>query len=135
MLQEIRNATDTEIAVIAALWHDCWHDAHAEIVPAQLTRLRTPESFIERTKAYKAQIRVAVLGSSIVGLCITKEDELYQLYVAPAARGTGTAQLLMPDAEQKLRSNGTRCAYLVCAIGNERASRFYTKSGWTQVRS
>ena len=42
---EIRNATPEEVDRIAKLWYDGWQDAHSRIVPAELTRVRTLESF------------------------------------------------------------------------------------------
>jgi ribosomal protein S18 acetylase RimI-like enzyme len=134
MSHEVRNANDAEIDTIARLWHDCWHDAHATLVPDRLSRLRSLESFFERTARYKTQTRVALMFGAVAGLCITKEDEIYQIYVAQTARGTGLAQSLMDDAEAGLLSKGVRRARLVCAIGNERAARFYRKCGWTMVR-
>lgn len=64
------------------------------------------------------------------GLCTLRGDELYQLYVAREARGSGAARLLIEDAEQRLRGQGLSNAWLACAIGNNRAARFYEKSGW-----
>jgi GNAT superfamily N-acetyltransferase len=59
-----------------------------------------------------------------------KGDELYQLYVSAQARGTGVAAALIADAEARLRAGGVQTAWLGCAIGNDRAARFYEKSGW-----
>ena len=58
------------------------------------------------------------------------EDELYQMYVSRDARGTGIAQALITDAENRIRGAGQPSAWLACAVGNERAGRFYEKSGW-----
>jgi GNAT superfamily N-acetyltransferase len=62
-----------------------------------------------------------------------KGDELYQLFVAAPARGSGVATALIADAEDRLRQDGVQTAWLACAIGNERAARFYEKSGWYRV--
>jgi GNAT superfamily N-acetyltransferase len=61
-----------------------------------------------------------------------KEDELYQFYVSAAARGTGFAAELLRDAEQRLFARGVRTAWLACAIGNERAARFYARNSWVR---
>jgi RimJ/RimL family protein N-acetyltransferase len=37
---------------------------------------------------------------------------------------------LIADAEARLSENGVETAWLACAIGNERAARFYEKCGW-----
>ena len=64
-----------------------------------------------------------------------KNDELYQLYVSRQSRGAGVAAALIADAEARLALYGVRKAWLACAIGNERAARFYEKSGWHRVGS
>jgi ribosomal protein S18 acetylase RimI-like enzyme len=65
-----------------------------------------------------------------VGFCIVKGSELYQLFVAAQSRGSGVAAALMAHAEARLSDNGVETAWLACAIGNERAARFYEKCGW-----
>jgi len=62
-----------------------------------------------------------------------KDDELYQLYVSAQARGSGVAAALMADAEARLAASGVKTAWLACAIGNERAARFYEKCGWRRA--
>jgi len=69
-----------------------------------------------------------------LGLCMIKDDELYQLYVARQARGTGAAAALVADAEARLAARGFATAWLACAIGNDRAARFYEKCGWVMAR-
>ena len=61
---------------------------------------------------------------------MVKNDELYQMYVSQVARGSGVAKALIGDAEVRVAGNGYDLAWLACAIGNHRASRFYEKSGW-----
>ncbi len=60
-------------------------------------------------------------------------DHLVQLYVSAQARGTGAAAALMADAEARLAEAGVEIAWLACAIGNERAARFYEKCGWRRA--
>jgi len=67
------------------------------------------------------------------GFCIVKGDELYQLFVAAHARGSGVAAALIADAEARLFEDGVPIAWLACAIGNERAARFYEKCGWRRA--
>ncbi|MGD9477614.1 GNAT family N-acetyltransferase [Shinella sp. G-2] len=120
----------SEIAALAKLWFDGWQDAHAAVMPAALTRLRTQESFVERLPAMLAQTRVAGDPGAPLGFCTLKHDELDQLFVAPAARGTGLAAALVADAERRLAAHGVATGWLACAIGNHRAARFYEKCGW-----
>jgi ribosomal protein S18 acetylase RimI-like enzyme len=127
---DVRAAEKAELDRLAKVWSDAWHDAHAQIVPAELTRLRTLESFRERLEAALAHIRVAGPPGAPVGFCIIKGDELYQLFVSAESRGAGVAAALIADAEARLSASGVETAWLACAIGNERAARFYEKSGW-----
>jgi GNAT superfamily N-acetyltransferase len=60
-------------------------------------------------------------------------DELDQLFVAAEARGTGVAAALLADGEARLAAAGVRTAWLACAIGNDRAARFYEKHGWRRA--
>jgi GNAT superfamily N-acetyltransferase len=127
---DVRAAAKAELGHLAKVWSDAWHDAHAQIVPAELTRLRTLESFTERLEAALPNIRVVGPLGAPVGFCITKGDELYQLFVSAESRGAGVAAALLADAEARLSDVGVETAWLACAIGNERAARFYEKCGW-----
>jgi GNAT superfamily N-acetyltransferase len=130
---DVRAAAEAEIQHLATIWHNGWHDAHGQIVPAELISLRTVESFAERLQAALPDVRVAGPFGIAAGLCIIKDDELYQIYVAAQARGTGVAAALMADAEARLSQRGVEMAWLACAIGNERAARFYEKCGWNRT--
>lgn len=130
---QIRAAEPTELDLLAKLWYDAWQDAHARILPEALARVRTPENFRGRLQADLACTRVAGVIGAPVGFCIAKKDELYQLFVSAAARGTGIAAALLADGEARLAADGVATAWLACAIGNERAARFYEKHGWQRV--
>ncbi|MEO6218690.1 MAG: GNAT family N-acetyltransferase [Sphingomonas sp.] len=129
----IRNAAEAEVEGLAQMWFDGWQDAHAEVLPDELRRLRTLESFRQRLAEALPGVRVAEAEGSIAGFAIVKGDELYQFYVARQARGTQVASILMQDALARLRGNGVATGWLACAIGNERAARFYEKTGWHRV--
>jgi siroheme synthase len=47
----VRNAEATELDRLARVWFDAWRDAHEHLVPAELARVRTLESFRERLEA------------------------------------------------------------------------------------
>lgn len=129
----VRAADRSDIDPLAKVWYDGWHDAHAPIVPAELTRLRTLESFRQRIEGGLPSIRVVGPLGAPVGFCMVKGAELYQLFVSARWRGAGVAAALIADAEARLRSSGVETAWLACAIGNERAARFYEKRGWQRV--
>ena len=128
-----RRATPDEIPALARLWHDGWQDAHAAIVPAALTRLRTLDSFAERLAGGLDDVRVIGAPGEPLGLCMIKGDELYQLFVSAQARGTGVAVALIADAEARIAASGAAAAWLACSIGNDRAARFYEKNGWRRA--
>ena len=131
----MRPAEASELDALARVWFDAWNDAHAAIVPAELTTRRTLPRFRERLAGMLADVRVVGVPGEPVGLCITHDDELYQLFVASQARGTGVAAALRADAEARLAARGVKTAWLACAIGNDRAARFYEKCGWIRVGS
>lgn len=130
---EPRFAEPSEIPALTELWYAGWQDAHAQIVPAALTKVRTLESFEERLTADLSSVRTIGPVGAPAGLCWVKADELYQLYVARESRGSGIAALLIKDGEAQLRAAGVDVAWLACAIGNERAARFYERCGWRRV--
>jgi cysteine synthase A len=129
----IRRAEPNESAALARLWYDGWRDAHLAILPEGLARVRTLESFQERMEANLNEVRVVGEPGAPLGFYMLKGDELDQLYVSAEARGAGVAAALIADAEQRLRESGVETAWLGCAIGNERAARFYEKRGWKRV--
>ena len=130
---KVRAAEPTEVDHLARLWFDGWQDAHLEILPAELRRFRTLDSFRDRLHAALPHVRVVGPGGAPVGFTIVKDDELYQLYVSAAARGTGVAAALIADAETRIAQSGADTGWLACAIGNDRAARFYEKHGWRRV--
>lgn len=132
MLSEviIRDAVAQDLGPLAQLWHQGWWDAHADIVPEDLTKLRTLESFTARLSGFLHKVRMAEQAGTPLGFYALKGDELDQFFVARAARGTGVARQLMTDAERTFRAAGVTQPWLACVIGNERAAHFYEKSGW-----
>jgi ribosomal protein S18 acetylase RimI-like enzyme len=132
-MMNVRDADETEIDDLAKVWYDGWQHAHAQILPAELARIRTLESFRDRLQAALPNMRVVGPVGEPVGFCIVKGDELYQLFVAAHARGAGVAAALIADAEARLADAGVEIAWLACAIGNERAARFYEKCGWRRA--
>jgi len=127
---QVRPADPAEIDHLAQLWHDAWHGAHAHLAPPELVRLRTLANFRDRLAAMLPDICVVGPAGAPLGLCALKGDELYQLFVAREAHGSGVAAALIADAEARLAARGVELAWLACAVGNMRAARFYEKSGW-----
>jgi GNAT superfamily N-acetyltransferase len=130
---KVRSADERDLDQLAQVWFDGWHESHAQIVPPELTRLRTVDSFRDRLRAALPDVRVVDTSGVPVGFSVVKGDELYQLFVSAPVRGSGVAAALIADAELRLLANGVETAWLACAIGNERAARFYQKAGWHRV--
>ena len=119
---------------LAQIWYDGWRDAHAALVPEVLARIRTVENFRKRLPDLLPETRVVGDLGRPTGFSITDDDELYQLYVAAEARGTGVAKMLITEVENRLAERGYAAAWLACAIGNHRAAKFYEKCGWHMAR-
>jgi ribosomal protein S18 acetylase RimI-like enzyme len=132
---EIRNPVPSEVEALAQLWLAGWRDAHIEIVPPELEKHRDINNLRQRMTDGLANVRVAGPEGDPLGFYMLKDDELYQFYVSSRARGTGVAPALMDDAEANLASRGLETAWLACAVGNNRAARFYEKRGWQRVRT
>jgi GNAT superfamily N-acetyltransferase len=92
--------------------------------------VRTLQSFTDRLGKALDEVRVVGPVGSPLGFHIVRDAELYQLFVAAPARGTGVAAALLSDAERRLAERGVETAWLACAIGNDRAAAFYEKHGW-----
>ncbi|MCG8695922.1 MAG: GNAT family N-acetyltransferase, partial [Minwuiales bacterium] len=130
---DLRRAEPSDLPALARLWHAAWHETHAPLSPDSLVRLRTLDSFADRLAGLLPETTAAGPVERPLGFCAIKADELYQLFVAPQARGLGVAAALLADGEARLAATGCDRAFLTCAVGNERAARFYEKSGWHNV--
>lgn len=130
---DVRAAVDAEVEHLAGIWHRGWHEAHGHLLPPELVGLRTLESLRDRLRAALPSVIVAGPPGAPLGFCMLKGSELYQLYVTARARGSGVAAALMGDAEARLAESGVETAWLACAVGNERAARFYEKCGWRRA--
>ena len=130
---QVRAARPEDVEALARLWTDGWRDVHVALVPPELTALRTPQSFRARLAARLGDTFVAEADGVAIAFFMLKDAELYQFYVSAPARGTGVAAPLMTAAEDRLRERGIAVAHLGCAIGNDRAARFYEKAGWQRT--
>ncbi|QQA44128.1 GNAT family N-acetyltransferase [Pelagovum pacificum] len=128
-----RPATPGELDALAELWFDGWRDAHLDHVPAELTALRTLEDFRARLARMPDTVRVTGPEGAPTGFCAVRDNEIYQLFVAAGARGTGAAAALIADGEARIAAAGHREAMLDVVEQNARARRFYERCGW-QVR-
>jgi GNAT superfamily N-acetyltransferase len=133
-MTSIRPAADADMAAVADLWHEGWHDGHAGHVPEGLTAARTLAAFHERTPSRVPDTAVAVDDDgSLLGFVMVVGDEVDQVFVAPAGRGTGLASELLAEAERRVAAGGHASAWLAVVVGNARARRFYERQGWSDA--
>ena len=128
--KRLRAAGPDDIENLAKIWHDGWHEAHAAHVPAELTKLRTLESFADRLSKMLDRTMVCEVCGKPIGFCTLNGDELMQLFVDRKDRGTGAADMLLKDGERRLAAAGFTTGWLACVIGNTHAKEFYLRSGW-----
>lgn len=127
---ELRPAEAGDVAAVADIWARGWRDGHLGHVPAELVAVRTPESFRARASGRVADTTVADAGGVVAGFVMVVGDEVEQVYVSAAHRGSGVAATLLTEAERLVAAGGHRVAWLAVAPGNARARRFYERCGW-----
>jgi ribosomal protein S18 acetylase RimI-like enzyme len=59
------------------------------------------------------------------------DNEVEQIYVSARHRGEGVADMLMADAERRIKDAGYSTAWLAVVAGNTRVRRFYERRGWS----
>ena len=128
----LRPATAGDVEAIATLWHEGWREAHEGHVPDELVRQRTLAALRRRVGEDLAAIRVATGEGGIEGFVTVHGDEVEQLYVAPEARGTGLAAVLLDHAEDTI-AQGHERAWLAVVAANARARSFYGRGGWVDA--
>jgi len=130
-MTSIRPADAADMAAVADLWHEGWHDGHAGHVPDGLTAARTLAAFHQRTPLRVEDTAVAVDGGGVLqGFVMVVGDEVEQVFVARTARGSGLASELLAEAERRVAAAGHARAWLAVVVGNARARRFYERHGW-----
>ena len=102
-MTSIRPADDADMAAVAEVWHAGWHDAHPGHVPDGLTALRTLAAFHERAPLRVPDTTVATSADGgLLGFVMVVGDEVEQVYVSSAGRGTGVAATLLAEAERQV---------------------------------
>lgn len=112
-MTSIRPAVPADMAAVADLWHEGWHAGHTGHVPDGLTDRRTLAAFHERTPPRVGDTSVAVTDvehgeGAVVGFVMVVGDEVEQLFVSPAWRGTGVAADLLAVAGSLLMATTGR---------------------------
>jgi GNAT superfamily N-acetyltransferase len=127
---ELRPARPADADAIADVWAAGWRDGHLGHVPDELVAVRTTESFRRRAAERIGTTTVADVNGAVAGFVTVAGDEVEQVFVAAAHRGSGLAGLLLAEAERQIASAGHHAAWLAVVAGNARARRFYARSGW-----
>jgi ribosomal protein S18 acetylase RimI-like enzyme len=127
----VRPATAEDAPAVARIWRDGWHDGHDSLVPESLVRVRTDESFRTRAADRVADTTVVAADGEVVGFVMVVGDEVEQVYVSSRHRGSGVADVLLREAERRVRRNGHPSAWLAVVAGNRRARSFYERLGWS----
>ena len=126
----IRPATAADADDMARIWFEAWGDGHRGNVPDELLRHRSREHFGRRAAQRVPHSWIGEVDGRPVGFVTVEGDEIEQLFVDAAARGTGVAALLLRHGHQVIREKGHRSAWLAVVAGNARARAFYEKLGW-----
>ncbi|OEC93548.1 hypothetical protein [Rhizobium sp. YK2] len=92
---EIRPAETADHNEIIQLWHQGWHDAHADLVPSEVLAFRTKDYFTLWLKDAQEAFFVATDDTGVLGFISVKGAEVVKLYVGNRARGTGAAHVLL----------------------------------------
>lgn len=127
----IRDAHPTD----EAAWRNLWQgflDYYDVSLPAEVTN-HTWARLMDPACTLKA--RMAVRSGQVTGFCIHQNhpstwvmgDDCYleDLFVTPAARGTGTGRALIEDLIALARTRGWKRLYWNTDQGNEAARRLY----------
>ena len=137
----IRRATVVDAPAIADLHVRAWQATYRHVFPAAALDAMSPGERIVRWEQNVLDAHVPVFvadeGGRVVGFVAVGpsrdadcDGELWGIYVAPEAWGTGAAGRLMEAALEDLRAN-FREAILWVLDDNPRARRFYEKHGWS----
>ena len=126
----LRAARAEDAKDIAEIWHLGWQDGHRGLVPRELADVRTEASFRTRASERIPDTTVATVDGAVVAFVMVVDDEVEQVYVAAAYRGTGVAKILIGEAERQVRAAGYTTAWLAVVAGNGRARAFYERAGW-----
>lgn len=126
----LRAARPEDAGRIAEIWQLGWRDGHLGFVPQELVDVRTEASFRTRASERIPDTTVATVDGVVAGFVMVVDDEVEQVYVSSAYRGSGVAAALIGEAERQVGANGHRKAWLAVVAGNARARAFYERAGW-----
>jgi len=141
---ELRRATGTDAAAVAAMHVQAWQTAYRVIIPEAFldgldVEARASRYAFDRSGPGDPETWIAVAGGAVVGMVnvspsrdedLPRLGEVRALYVAPARWRSGTGSALMARAERLLTDAGFTEAFLWVLEDNARGRRFYESGGW-----
>jgi ribosomal protein S18 acetylase RimI-like enzyme len=128
---KLRGALPKDAPTIAEIWHLGWRDGHLGFVSRELIEARHEDAFRTRAAKRVNDTTVALAQGQIAGFVMVVDNEVEQVYVSALHRGEGVADMLMADAERRIKDAGYSTAWLAVVAGNARARRFYERRGWS----
>jgi GNAT superfamily N-acetyltransferase len=137
----IRPASVDDAAEVTAVHEEAWDAALGELIGERLDRLAPRADRVERMRQGlenlppDAAVLVAERDGAIVGMGVVRHPagepgEVRDLYVSPAAWGSGVASALLSSTLDWLWDRGASSAGLWVVADNVRARRFYEREGW-----
>src|SRR5262245_6446392 len=108
----LRPARAEDADAIAAIWLAGWRESPLDHVPADLVAARTPASSGTRAAQRIGDTTVAVVAGAVAGFVMVAGDEVEQVYVDGAHRGTTVASLLLDEGQRLIAAAGHRRAWL-----------------------
>ncbi len=77
---------------------------------------------------------IACATGAVVGVGLSQEDVVSDLWVHPTAQGRGAGTALLAALEREIADRGFATARLRCLEPNLRSRSFYVSRGWTEIR-
>jgi GNAT superfamily N-acetyltransferase len=79
-------------------------------------------------------LRIVAGGAEIIGVMLSGDDWLEDLWIAQSCRGSGIGKRLLEIAESEIFARGHAQARLRVVAENTRALQFYARQGWQADR-
>lgn len=148
---DYRNAVNTDGQALDAMARRVWlatfgHSAPAKDIEAYVAHAYGPEGMLRRHLADPAfDFQIALEGGVVIGYCKVGPTffngevptdgtlHLHQLYVDPAAHGSGVAADLLDWSCDLARRRSRNAILLTVWEENHRARAFYAKHGFSHI--
>ena len=138
----VRPARPEDAEAIARVQVETWRAAYAHAVPTETLARADVDARARKWQGFLAGDSATFVGEvdgrirGFVNVGASQEDpgvgELFAIYVAPDAWGTGLGSALIERGEEELRGRGFKSAMLNVLADNPRARRFYERQGWVR---